>query len=169
MARTELNPQYLSITSPPPPPISQILTLSLPRAITFALGNTPSETTNPLPDLGPITSKLTQLTPSPGAAEALKLLNDKGNGKQVKVLVITNGSKSTTETYLSQAGLSKYVEEVKSCDEVGVGKPLDAVYASANELCAKSEESDLGNGKGKGERWFVAAHMWDLAAALKAG
>jgi FMN phosphatase YigB (HAD superfamily) len=52
---------------------------------------------------------------------------------------------------------------VKSCDEIGVGKPLGQVYETAKQACDVVEEGSLR------ERWFVAAHMWDLAAARKAG
>lgn len=60
---------------------------------------------------------------------------------------------------------------VKSCDEVGKGKPFGEVYEMAH--CAVDELIKAqGSGTGvdvKGERWFVAAHMWDLNAAKKAG
>ncbi len=76
--------------------------------------------------------------------------------------MITNGSKSTTEGYIRQANLEKCVDEVQSCDEVGVAKPFGPVYEAALRLCEQQEG-------GGGERWFVAAHMWDVFAARKAG
>jgi 2-haloacid dehalogenase len=86
-------------------------------------------------------------------------------GAKANILVITNGSKETTQGYIKQASLEKMVKSVKSCDEVGVGKPLDQVYESAKKACEEIE----GEVGGNTERWFVAAHMWDLAAAKKAG
>lgn len=79
------------------------------------------------------------------------------------MFIVTNGAQKTTEGYVSQAGLEKYVEAVKSCDEVGLGKPFPEVYTMANKTL------DAFGEKGEGGRWFVAAHSWDLHAAKKAG
>ncbi|ORY31826.1 HAD-like domain-containing protein [Naematelia encephala] len=149
---------YLSIISPPPPPISKILTLSLPRALAFAFGTRPTPSHLPLPDLSPITDRLAALTPSPGASDCLNILKNAG----ATVLVVTNGSEQATRGYIDNAGFQHKIDGVLSCDTVGVSKPFDQVYTAAHDLCAKQ-------GKGKGERWFVAAHLWDLAAAKKAG
>jgi len=163
---------YLSIISPPPPPISQILTLTLPRSIYYAL-NSPPSLHESLPDLSPIISKLTALTPSPTLVEALNLLkypsssSTGANNSSNKILIITNGSKSTTEGYVKSAGLEGLVDDVRSCDEVGLAKPFAGVYEGAMEACEGVEKSQ--GGRGKGERWFVAAHMWDVAAARKVG
>lgn len=80
------------------------------------------------------------------------------------MLIVTNGSKSTTQGYVDQAGLKEYVDNVKSCDEVGLGKPFGEVYAMAHRAV-----DELTGEEGREERWFVAAHMWDLHAAKKAG
>lgn len=160
------NSQYLSIISPPPPPIAQILKLTLPRSLHFALSLpsslSPPANEAPLPSLSPIYERLTTLTPAPGCVAGIRLLKS----SKARVLIITNGSKATTEGYVSQASLEGVVDGVKSCDEVGVGKPLRAVYESALELCGGQVGQD---GEGRMSRWFVAAHMWDLAGARKAG
>jgi 2-haloacid dehalogenase len=146
-----------------------ILKLSLPRAITLALGRQPSlSPSKPLPDLTPVTSQLAHLTPQPGLGECFKTLK---NDAKANILVITNGAKQTTEGYIDQAGLSEFVDGVRSCDEVGLAKPFSQVYQGALDLCVQVETKD-GNKDGeveKGARWFVAAHLWDLAAARKAG
>jgi 2-haloacid dehalogenase len=142
--------------------MAQILKLSLPRAITLALGRNPSLTPgNPLPDLTPVTSQLAHLTPQPGLQDCWNTLKQAG----ANVLVITNGAKKTTQGYIDQAGLGELVDDVRSCDEVGYAKPFAQVYQGAHKAC---EEVESKNGK-KAERWFVAAHLWDLAAAKKAG
>lgn len=82
------------------------------------------------------------------------------------MIIITNGAKKTTEGYVEQAGLKEWVDDVRSCDEVGLAKPFAQVYDKAFEACDLVEE---GNGTKGARRWFVAAHMWDLAAARKAG
>jgi 2-haloacid dehalogenase len=79
--------------------------------------------------------------------------------------VITNGAKKTTQGYIDQAGLEELVDDVRSCDEVGLAKPFAQVYAKAHDACEQVESKNAA----KGERWFVAAHLWDLAAARKAG
>jgi 2-haloacid dehalogenase len=142
--------------------MAQILKLSLPRAITLALSRKPSlNPEQPLPDLTPVTSQLAHLTLQPGLEQCWKTLKD---GK-ANVLVITNGAKKTTQGYIDQAGLGELVDDVRSCDEVGYAKPFAQVYTKAHEAC-EGVESKSG---GKAERWFVAAHLWDLAAARKAG
>lgn len=55
------------------------------------------------------------------------------------------------------------MDTVKSCDEVGLAKPFAEVYTGAHEACRELEGGE------QRERWFVAAHLWDLAAARKAG
>lgn len=141
--------------------MAQILKLSLPRAITLALSRKPSLTDQSLPDLTPVTSQLAHLTPQPGLEQCWKTFKD----AKANVLVITNGAKKTTQGYIDQAGLEDLVDDVRSCDEVGLAKPFAQVYTKAHEACEQVESK---NGD-KGERWFVAAHLWDLAAARKAG
>lgn len=68
---------------------------------------------------------------------------------------------------MKQAGLEGLVDEVRSCDEVGLAKPHKEVYEGALKACERVEAKN--KGEEKVERWFVAAHMWDLAAARKAG
>ncbi|WVW85063.1 haloacid dehalogenase, type II [Kwoniella bestiolae CBS 10118] len=146
---------YLSLISPPPPPIASILKTSLPSSLSSALSIQPPSSS----DLESITSLLSSLPPSPTLKEAFSHLSQNG----AKIAIVTNGAKSTTEGYASKAGVAEYVEKVISCDDVGYAKPHKEVYDAANKLCVELED-----GK-KGERWFVAAHLWDLAAAKQAG
>lgn len=63
--------------------------------------------------------------------------------------------------YFSNAGIELDDEHLLSCDDLGVAKPDAKVYGNTNEVLTK---------RGcVGERWFVAAHSWDLIAARKAG
>lgn len=149
----------LSVISAPPPPISQILKLTLPRALTYALKSTSPKVdlnSTSLPSLDKITSTLTAMTPSPGLEAAWKKLHEAG----AKVILITNGSEGTTRGYVKNNGLEDLVDRVASCDDVGVAKPDARVYARANQICFEE-----GGKKEKGERWFVACHSWDLCAA----
>ena len=122
---------------------------------------TPSLTESPAPDLSGVLEKLSSLTPAPGLEAALKRLHQ----ARANVLLVTNGSKDTTQGYVDQAGLSEYVGAVKSCDQVGKSKPFAEVYKMAHTACAELEG---GENKADG-RWFIAAHLWDLNAARKAG
>ena len=141
--------------------MSKILSLTLARSITSALEipTSLSASSESLPDLSPIINKLQSLTPSPGLDQAFHLLKEQDIS--AKILIITNGAKATTEGYVKQAGLERFVDGVQSCDEVGFGKPFGQVYDAATRIC-----DELGRGR---ERWFVAAHMWDVCAARKAG
>ncbi|WRT68107.1 haloacid dehalogenase, type II [Kwoniella shivajii] len=147
---------YLSLISAPPPPISTILKTSLPISLSSALSIDPPSSS----ELEDITSLLSSLPASPTLKEAYTLLHDAG----AKIGIITNGAKSTTEGYVSKAGISNLVEKVISCDEVGYAKPHKEVYEAAIKFC-KDQEGYLG----QSDRYFVAAHIWDLAAAKRAG
>ncbi|WWC62962.1 uncharacterized protein I303_105560 [Kwoniella dejecticola CBS 10117] len=164
---------YLSLISPPPPPIASILKTSLSLSLAAALSiHPPTED-----DLKGITSKLSALPSSPTLKEAMQHLVQNG----AKLAIITNGAKLTTEGYASQAGIADLVDTVVSCDEVGYAKPHKEVYEAAHRTCDDLEAEQRqkqgqgpqsGSGTGReatGERWFVAAHLWDLAAAKKAG
>jgi 2-haloacid dehalogenase len=92
-----------------------------------------------------VLAALTELDPTPGAAEALRLLDEAG----VKVIALTNGGTSLMEALLGRAGLTDLVERIVSCDDLGISKPHPAVYEAAREV------SD-------GELWMVASHAWDI-------
>jgi 2-haloacid dehalogenase len=150
--------------SAPPPPISQILKLTLPRTLTFALTSTSpttvSLTSTSLPSLDKITSTLTSLSPTPGLIKAWTKLQE----ANAKVILVTNGSESTTRGYVKNAGLEQLVDRVASCDDVGAAKPDARVYARAHQVCGEE-----GGDKDSGDRWFVACHAWDLCAARQNG
>jgi 2-haloacid dehalogenase len=95
---------------------------------------------------------LTELDPTPGAGEGLRLLNEAG----IRVIALTNGGTSLMEALLERAGFSGLVERIVSCDDLGVSKPHPAVYEAAREVSA-------------GEPWMVASHAWDIMGAAHAG
>ncbi|TKA32910.1 hypothetical protein B0A50_01136 [Salinomyces thailandicus] len=78
---------------------------------------------------------------------------------------VTNGGKETSLKYYKLADIELDTAHLLSCDDINVAKPDVKVYEVANEHL-----TSRGVGKkGDGERWFVAAHAWDLLAARKAG
>jgi 2-haloacid dehalogenase len=99
-----------------------------------------------------VLATLTELDPSPGAAEALRLLDEAG----VKVIALTNGGTSLMEALLGRAGLTDLVERIVSCDDLGISKPHPAVYEAAREV------SD-------GELWMVACPAWGRLGGGHAG
>lgn len=82
-----------------------------------------------------------------------------------EVLGVTNGGRETSLGYYKLAGIELDDKHLLSCDDLQVAKPDVKVYSNANEHLTK-----IGCGtEGDGDRWFVAAHAWDLIAAKKAG
>ncbi|KAI4649408.1 hypothetical protein J4E93_003726 [Alternaria ventricosa] len=77
---------------------------------------------------------------------------------------VTNGGSETSLAYYHNAGIELDAEHLLSCDAIKIAKPDVRVYENADRHL-----TDRGLAKGDGERWFVAAHAWDLIAARKAG
>lgn len=105
------------------------------------------------------------------ARDGLKECFEVLRGAGWDVLACTNGGRGGTEGYFRGAGVEGVSgDAVVSCDEVGggVAKPDLRVYGAVNELLDGRDGGEA-RGKKKGNRWFVAAHSWDLIAARKAG
>ncbi|KAI4662880.1 uncharacterized protein J4E79_004191 [Alternaria viburni] len=77
---------------------------------------------------------------------------------------VTNGGSETSLAYYHNAGIELDEQHLLSCDAIKIAKPDVRVYENADKCL-----TERGLGKGDGERWFVAAHAWDLIAARKAG
>ncbi|KAI4631172.1 hypothetical protein J4E83_002701 [Alternaria metachromatica] len=77
---------------------------------------------------------------------------------------VTNGGSETSLAYYHNAGIELDEQHLLSCDAIKIAKPDVRVYENADRHLTES-----GLSKGDGERWFVAAHAWDLIAARKAG
>ncbi|KAI7701790.1 hypothetical protein KC353_g15149 [Hortaea werneckii] len=81
------------------------------------------------------------------------------------VYAVTNGGKETSLNYYKLANIDLDANHLLSCDDIKVAKPDVKVYERTHEHLTSQ-----GLGKeGDSERWFVAAHAWDLIAARKAG
>jgi 2-haloacid dehalogenase len=81
------------------------------------------------------------------------------------VYAVTNGGVETSLNYYKAAGIELDGEHLLSCDELKVAKPDVRVYENAHRHL-----TSRGVGESEdGERWFVAAHAWDLIAARAAG
>ncbi|PYI03198.1 2-haloalkanoic acid dehalogenase [Aspergillus sclerotiicarbonarius CBS 121057] len=77
------------------------------------------------------------------------------------VWCLTTGDTARVRGYFERAGVDMPLENFLSCDTAGVAKPALAAYRPALD---KLNEADAA-----GEKWFAAAHLWDVAAATKVG
>lgn len=106
-------------------------------------------------DLAFIMTGYQNLEMRPGAAECVKKLRDAG----FTVWALTAADTKRVSGYFAQAGIALPSENLLSCDTSGVGKPsLEAYMPLLQQLKQDG-----------GEPWFAAAHMWDVAAARRAG
>ncbi|EUC40426.1 hypothetical protein COCMIDRAFT_108829 [Bipolaris oryzae ATCC 44560] len=101
---------------------------------------------------------------SMGPREGLKACFDGLREAGWEVYGVTNGGSETSLNYYHSAGIELDADHLLSCDAIQVAKPDVRVYENANQYISKRLQ-----GKEEGERWFVAAHAWDLIAARKAG
>lgn len=101
---------------------------------------------------------------SMGPREGLKGCFDGLREAGWDVYGVTNGGSETSLAYYHNANIELDAEHLLSCDAINIAKPDVRVYENANKHL-----SSRGAGDGQGERWFVAAHAWDLIAARKAG
>lgn len=139
-------------------PIAQILKHTFKRAC--AVSDLPLDQVAD-EDVGAIMEEMKRLQPRPGLKKCYDGLRDAG----WDVYAVTNGGKVTSLKYYELAGIELDGEHLLSCDDIQVAKPDPRVYENTHlHLTAQG----LGD-KQDGERWFVAAHAWDLIAARKAG
>jgi len=139
-------------------PIAKILTLTFKRACLIV--DLPADQVTE-DDVAAVMKTVTELPPRKGLKDAYDGLREAG----WDVYGVTNGGKETSLKYYELAGIELDGDHLLSCDEIEVAKPDLRVYETANKhLTSRSVGKE-----GDGDRWFVAAHAWDLIAARKAG
>ncbi|BFZ60505.1 hypothetical protein YB2330_001541 [Saitoella coloradoensis] len=138
-------------------PIAEVLKGTLARALRIA-GLRADEFTND--DIEAIAKQFKSLEAREGLKDCWEYLQGKG----VECYAVTNGGHATTKSYFEAAGIKLADERILSCDEIKVAKADVRVYRNA-----ETKMKEQGTLKEDGERWFVAAHMWDLCAAKAAG
>ncbi|CAG5152898.1 uncharacterized protein ALTATR162_LOCUS2955 [Alternaria atra] len=99
-----------------------------------------------------------------GPRDGLKKCFDGLREADWDVYGVTNGGSETSLNYYRNAGIELDEAHLLSCDSISIAKPDVRVYENADRHL-----TERGLGKEEGERWFVAAHAWDLIAARKAG
>ncbi|EME41528.1 Haloacid dehalogenase-like protein [Dothistroma septosporum NZE10] len=139
-------------------PIAAILKATFKRACAV-VDVPPEEITDD--DVAAVMAEVKRLRPRPGLKNCYDGLRDAG----WDVYGVTNGGKETSLTYYELADIQLDGDHLLSCDEIQVAKPDVKVYETAHRHLTKR---GLGM-EGDGDRWFVAAHAWDLIAARKAG
>lgn len=75
-----------------------------------------------------------------------------------QVWAFTTGNVERVKGYFDRGGVDMPTDRIVSCDGLGVAKPDLRAYRFVYE---KFEKED--------EKWFAAAHMWDVVAATKVG
>jgi len=102
----------------------------------------------------------------PGAREMMEKLQKSG----FNIWCLTTGDVKRVKGYFDRAGIEMPLENLISCDQfvqrdadgnrngTGVYKPSMGAY---RPVLAMFNDED--------EKWFGAAHMWDVSAAVKAG
>ncbi|KAK4902562.1 hypothetical protein LTR27_000499 [Elasticomyces elasticus] len=139
-------------------PIAKILKLTFRRAcmVVDVPGDQISDE-----DVSAVVDCLTKLPPRKGLKECFDGLREAG----WDVYAVTNGGKQTSLKYYELANIELDPDHLLSCDDIQIAKPDLRVYEAANKhLTSRSVGKE-----GDGDRWFVAAHGWDLIAARKAG
>ncbi|KAF1832048.1 HAD-like protein [Decorospora gaudefroyi] len=138
-------------------PIAQVLTSTFRRAC--AVVDMPLDAVTDA-DIDAIMGAFKRMGPREGLKKCFDGLREAG----WDVYGVTNGGSETSLEYFERAGIELDGEHLVSCDGIRVAKPDVRVYENADRhLTAR------GVGEGRGERWFVAAHAWDLVAARKVG
>lgn len=139
-------------------PIAQILQHTLRRAC--AIVDVPGDAISD-EDVEAVMRAFKSMEPREGLKECFDGLRGKG----WDVYAVTNGGVQTSLAYYHNAGIELDEKHLLSCDDVRVAKPDVRVYERAQEHLTKQGLGD----RDSGDRWFVAAHAWDLIAARKAG
>ncbi|KAL1613885.1 hypothetical protein SLS56_012222 [Neofusicoccum ribis] len=104
-------------------------------------------------DLAVITEAYTNLTMREGVPEMFAKLRAAG----FTCWCLTAGDKKRVGGYFAKAGVPMPDANFMSCDSSGIGKPDPKAYEPALQAL------------GDGEKWFAAAHMWDVSAARTVG
>jgi 2-haloacid dehalogenase len=136
-------------------PIATILSSTLRRAcLTVDL---PASAVSDA-DITAVMTAFKSMSPRPGLKTCFDGLRSSG----WDVYAVTNGGSEVSLKYFHSANIELDAEHLLSCDAIKVAKPDVRVYENAKQHLEA-------RGAGDGEKYFVAAHAWDLIAARKAG
>lgn len=109
-------------------------------------------------DVSAVMAAIRSLEPVEGLKECWDGLRQQG----WDLYAVTNGGRAVSAGYYKSAGIDLDEDHLLSCDDIQRAKPDPLVYQTTHErILSRSAET--------ADRWFVAAHSWDLIAARKAG
>ncbi|EME42343.1 hypothetical protein DOTSEDRAFT_73236 [Dothistroma septosporum NZE10] len=89
-----------------------------------------------------------------GAKECIEMLKS----ENFNVWCLTTADIARVQGYFKRGGVEMPAENFISCDSHGVAKPALAAYRPIFEHFGQGDE-----------KWFAAAHMWDVSAARQVG
>lgn len=139
-------------------PIADILKFTFKRACRIV--DLPADAVSD-EDVAAIMQAFKSMTPREGLKKCFDGLREAG----WDTYGVTNGGMETSLAYYHNASIDLDDKHLLSCDDLKIAKPDIKVYENAQNHLSKQ---GLGT-KEDGQRWFVAAHSWDLVAARKAG
>ena len=100
-------------------------------------------------------NELSNLNIHHDVAESIKILHKYG----LKIVTLTNGSKSNTLKLIKKNNMSKYINRCFSIDEIKLWKPNKKIYLHVcNEMSFSPSDAMM-----------IAAHAWDVSGAKNAG
>jgi 2-haloacid dehalogenase len=136
-------------------PIAEILKLTFRRACRIV--DLPADAVTD-DDIAEVMKAFKSMGPREGLKECFDGLRASG----WDVYGVTNGGSETSLAYYHNANIDLDAEHLLSCDDLKIAKPDVKVYENANKHLTSRNVGD-------GDRWFVAAHAWDLISARAAG
>ncbi|KAK4497940.1 hypothetical protein PRZ48_010596 [Zasmidium cellare] len=89
-----------------------------------------------------------------GAKECIEILRK----NDFQVWCLTTADIARVQGYFQRGGVDMPADAFVSCDSQGVAKPALAAYKPIFEKLGKDDQ-----------KWFAAAHMWDVSAARQVG
>lgn len=100
-------------------------------------------------------NELSKLNIHHDVGESIKIFHKHG----LKIVTLTNGSKSNTLKLIKKNNVSKYINRSFSIDEIKLWKPNKKIYLHVcNEMGFSSSDAMM-----------IAAHAWDVSGAKNAG
>ncbi len=139
-------------------PIADILRLTFKRACYVV--DLPEDIATD-EDVDEIMKAFKAMTPREGLKRCYDGLREAG----WDVYGVTNGGVQTSLNYYRLANIELDEDHLLSCDSLKVAKPDMRIYEKVNTHLTRRAVDKQDDG----ERWFVAAHAWDLTAARNAG
>ncbi|KAK0118312.1 hypothetical protein ONS95_012606 [Cadophora gregata] len=101
----------------------------------------------------------------PGCVEMMEKLRGVG----WTVWCLTTGDVKRVRGYFLRAGLEMPIENFVSCDQFAEIDPVTGVKKGVYKPAMASYKPMLKMFAEEDEKWFAAAHMWDVSAAVHAG